>query len=774
MKLKRKVVLGAASLAAIPVIIACLVIGMTASNDSKVALEHVAKEQLISVRELTKGRIEDYFSTINKQILNLSQNQLTIDAAASYILGFKNFKKQSSADREKLKKELSQYYLQDYLEEYKNRNNGKSIDVLNWLDQLDDDSIALQHAMIQNNKHPLGAKNNLSDMGNYSSYNRSHKLFHSSFNYYLEQFGYYDIFIVDSESGDIVYSVFKELDYTTSLIDGPYSNTGIGDVFKQANEAKDANFFAISDFAPYPPSYQDPASFIASPIFENGKKIAVLIFQMPIDNINKVMTHDHNWVKSGLGATGETYLVAEDKNLRSLNRFLIEDKKAYLEALQKASVGSNVLDSINAKSTSIGLQPANSPKLGEALAGNSGFNIYSDYRNVQVLSAYAPVNIHGMHWVILSEIDVNEAFSPANKLTAGILELSISITITLVFLGLIIGFFFANAATKPIIKLSEAINDIEANSDLTKRLVVSSNDEIGMATNSLNLMLEKFHTGILQVSQASLQIASASEEASTITDKTSATIFEQKSQTQRVATAITQMSATVQEVSININNTAQAAEQANNETSTGQEMVVQTVNAITELSEFIENASKVIHEVNQDSENINSVMEVIRSIAEQTNLLALNAAIEAARAGEQGRGFAVVADEVRTLAGRTQKSTQEIHEMIEKLQSGAVHAVEAMDESNEKAHAVTAQANKAGASLTVISNAVSRINDMSTQIASAADEQNAVNEDINKNIVNINDMAEETANNAEQTTAAANKLAQLAEELNLMVKEFKI
>jgi methyl-accepting chemotaxis protein len=774
MKLKLKVVIGAASLAAIPVIIACLVIGMTASNDSKAALENVARDKLISARELTKGRIEDYFSTINKQILNLSQNQLTVDAAGSFILGFKNFKKQTSADNEQLVKELTQYYQQDYLEEYKKRNNGKTIDIVNWINQLDDDSIALQHAMIKNNKHPLGAKNGLSDMGNYSSYNRSHKAFHSSFNYYLQQFGYYDIFIADSESGDIVYSVFKEIDFTTSLINGPLSNTGIGQVFKQANEAKDQDFIAISDLSPHLPSYNDPAAFIASPIYENGEKIAILIFQMPIDNINQVMTHQQNWLKYGLGDSGQTYLVAQDKKLRSMDRLLIENKGAYIQSLKNAAISSNIVDEISVKNTSIGLQSASSPKINDALAGNSGFNIYENHQNKQVLSAYAPIDIPGLNWIILSEINVNEAFSSAMQLTDSILKLSISITAILVSLGLLIGFLFANATTKPIIKLSEAINDIEANSDLTKRLEVNSNDEIGMAANSLNLMLEKFHSGIVQVSKASLEIATASEETSTITNKTNAIIFEQKSQTQQVATAITQMSATVQEVSVNINNTAQAAEQANEETATGQEMVVQTVNAIADLSAFIENASTVIHQVEQDSENINSVMEVIKSIAEQTNLLALNAAIEAARAGEQGRGFAVVADEVRTLAGRTQKSTQEIHQMIEKLQSGAVRAVKAMDESNEKAHAVTDQANKAGNSLTVIANAVSRINDMSTQIASAADEQNAVNEDINQNIVSINDMAEETAIGAEQTTVAANKLAQLAEELNVMVEEFKV
>ncbi|MCP5076614.1 MAG: HAMP domain-containing protein, partial [Psychromonas sp.] len=289
--------------------------------------------------------------------------------------------------------------------------------------------------------------------------------------------------------------------FSTSLIDGPYKDTGIAEVFNKANQATKPDFVAISDFSSYPPSYQDPAAFIASPIFENGIKIGVLIFQMPIDNINEVMTHHQKWKQGGLGDSGETYLVSDDKTLRSMSRFLIEDKNAYLQALKTASVTASVVDKIDAKNTSIGLQPANSPQINSALAGSSGFNIYQDYRNVPVLSAYAPVNIEGLNWMILSEIDVSEAFKPARELTDSIFTLSVLITSGLVVVSVVIGFIFATTTTKPIIELSNTINEIEANSDLTKRLEVTSNDEIGMAANSLNLMLEQFHTGILQVSK---------------------------------------------------------------------------------------------------------------------------------------------------------------------------------------------------------------------------------------------------------------------------------
>jgi methyl-accepting chemotaxis protein len=234
-----------------------------------------------------------------------------------------------------------------------------------------------------------------------------------------------------------------------------------------------------------------------------------------------------------------------------------------------------------------------------------------------------------------------------------------------------------------------------------------------------------------------------------------------------------EMTATVRDVAKNAELAAESAGEANALTQAGQGVVATTVTGIGALAQEIDGAAGTIQTVKEDSVKIGSVLDVIRGIAEQTNLLALNAAIEAARAGEQGRGFAVVADEVRTLASRTQGSTQEIQGMIKSLQSGTEQAVAVMESSRSKAQASVEQAHQAGASLTAISRAVNNISDMNAQIASAATEQESVSEEINRNITIISQVANESAQGAEQINAASQDLARLATELQSAVAQFK-
>jgi len=341
--------------------------------------------------------------------------------------------------------------------------------------------------------------------------------------------------------------------------------------------------------------------------------------------------------------------------------------------------------------------------------------------------------------------------------------------------GLMIAGFIARLIGGPLCQAVEAMNEIaQGGGDLTRRLDDDGDNEISRLSAAFNLFAEKVRAMVSQVYGSTTQLASAAEEMSVIMVETNRGTQQQQSETSQVVAAMNEMTATVQEVARNATDAAAAASSADIAAAEGKQVVIGTMSAIENLSSEVNAAASVIGQLEKDSENIGTVLDVIKGIAEQTNLLALNAAIEAARAGEQGRGFAVVADEVRTLASRTQQSTQEIQEMIEKLQVGAQSAVKVMDDSRSKAEDSVAQAATAASSLETITHSVSLINDMNTQIATAAEEQSAVAEEINKNILNISDIVDRTADGASQTSVASEELANLAIQLQQLVNQFKV
>lgn len=352
---------------------------------------------------------------------------------------------------------------------------------------------------------------------------------------------------------------------------------------------------------------------------------------------------------------------------------------------------------------------------------------------------------------------------------------AILVGLATLILGALIAAFIARQIVVPLNRAVDAMNEIaEGDGDLTQRLDESGNNEISRLAHAFNNFAEKVRGMVSQVYGSTTQLASAAEEMSLVMEETKRDTLQQQSETSQVVTAMNEMTATVQEVARHATEAATAASNADHASVDGKKVVLSTMNAIEALSSEVHSAANVISQLEKDSENIGTVLDVIKGIAEQTNLLALNAAIEAARAGEQGRGFAVVADEVRTLASRTQQSTQEIQTMIENLQVGAQSAVKVMDESRAKAEDSVSQAAKAGGSLEEITHSVSQINDMNTQIATAAEEQSAVAEEINRNIVNISEIVDRTADGANQTSIASEELASLAAQLQQLVNQFKV
>ncbi len=326
---------------------------------------------------------------------------------------------------------------------------------------------------------------------------------------------------------------------------------------------------------------------------------------------------------------------------------------------------------------------------------------------------------------------------------------------------------------KRLKRISEIANAISQN-DISHVCEMQSDDMIGDIVDAFNHMAANLRNMIGKISGATTQLAAAAEETSSITEETSRGVQAQQAEIDSIASAMNEMTATVQEVARNAADASSAADKADREAKSGALVATEAIGGIDSLVAEVNSASSVIRNLEQESENIGSVLDVIRGIAEQTNLLALNAAIEAARAGEQGRGFAVVADEVRTLASRTQQSTQEIQDMILRLQDGAVNAVKVMEAAQGKAQSSSDLVEKAAESLAMIAGSVSSINDMSAMIASAAEEQSSVAAEMQSNMNNIREVADRSADGAQQTAQASEELARLAAEQQALMAQFKM
>ena len=331
----------------------------------------------------------------------------------------------------------------------------------------------------------------------------------------------------------------------------------------------------------------------------------------------------------------------------------------------------------------------------------------------------------------------------------------------------------SNAILRPLLQIKQNLDDMaQGDGDLTQRLPVTSRDELGELANSFNRFVEKIHLLVRQVAGTTTQLTGLVSAVASQAQRSEQAMADQRSETDQVATAINQMAVSVQDVANNAQRTAEAASRADNEAATGTEVVNRTGAAIGQLAQDIQHAGDVIHQLEAHSNDITKVLDVIRGIAEQTNLLALNAAIEAARAGEQGRGFAVVADEVRSLASRTQQSTREINDMIGALQGGARQAVEVMQRSREQAMQSVEQAEQAARSLQGINSRVNEISAMSMQIAAAVEQQSAVSENINQNIVSIRGGSDRHVESGLRSRQSASGVAELAGSMEMLVQQF--
>ncbi|OOF12563.1 methyl-accepting chemotaxis protein [Salinivibrio sp. PR5] len=405
-----------------------------------------------------------------------------------------------------------------------------------------------------------------------------------------------------------------------------------------------------------------------------------------------------------------------------------------------------------------------------SLLNKGDFNLLDTKVNGDELllaSSYVP----SMDWFVIADVPADEVYAPLNQTRNQILM--VSVVVGLLFV--VVAIWLAATITKPIQYVANVFREIgEGEGDLRQRVDINSQDEIGQLASGFNSFVEKIHRLVSDVAATGGELRSAAEQVSAQASATQSQSEHQRDRTVQVVTAINEMGATVNEIAGNAANAASAANQASDGAASGQQVVTQARDTIARLADDMENMSKVVSALAENTDSIGGILDVIRGISEQTNLLALNAAIEAARAGEQGRGFAVVADEVRSLASRTSDSTDEIQTMIDRLQQEASNAVQAMEQSRAMTAEGVNASDEASQALNLINEQIVQISDMNTQVATATEEQSTVVNDINQNIEEINHSSQQTADTANTMAEASESLRDLSKRLDTLVGSFKL
>lgn len=438
------------------------IVGYLANNEAAKLLEKEAINNLLTVRESRKNDIKRYLEKVSDQVKLMASQQNIVEATEAFTDGFNRYTRESNRFNVSLARASVGEYYQEYFSKEYEKQNKKGANADQILRTLSPTTLALQQDYISNNPNPLGEKDKLVSIDNTTRYSLSHLKYHSEIRDFLKTFSFYDVFIVDVDTGNIVYSVFKELDFATSLIDGPYANTNFADVFSKAAQNLEKGETVLSDYQLYFPSYDAPASFIASPIFNGDKKIGVLVFQMPIAEINAIMGE-----RAGMGKTGETYLVGPDKLMRS---------DSYLDPVNHSVIGSFRHPEVGRVDTHA---------IEQALAGHSGEEVVIDYNGNPVFSAYTPLTVQGLNWALLSEIDVAEALAPVQALLA---MMQIVLVIGCILL-LLISIWVGKVLASPIEKLSKQVQAIRDSGDFSIRIDNSNQDEIGLASQGVNTLL---------------------------------------------------------------------------------------------------------------------------------------------------------------------------------------------------------------------------------------------------------------------------------------------
>ncbi len=830
MNIRQKMLLGAGLLTLLPVVVTSILLWQGASTLAGSALLERTQSQLDSLRDTKRTQVIDEIDTRVRSLQALAAQRTTVEGMRALKAGFYTASKDSGITQDAASAGLVDYTQKAFGQEFVKRNATASPDLSKAIAALDANGAALQTDFIVNNPNPLGQKEKLNrPQGNYA-YAQAHAQFHPSLERAQKLFEYYDIFLIDTDTDNVVYTVFKELDFGTSLKTGIAAGTKLAEAYNKVKQSSNRDTIYLSDFAPYLASYNDLAAFAAVPIFDGDKQIGVIAMQYPIDKITEVMSSNKGWKKIGLGDTGDMFIVGDDKLMRTNARYLVENKEAFAEKLG-AKLSANARATMLKKESTIGLVSIDSDATRPALAGQEGFKTFTDYRGVESYGSFGPLKVQGLNWGMVAKIDKEEADQSLNDLNTQSLVRALLIGLGVVLIAGLSVAIFLGRFLKPIQKLSDTVQQV-ASGNTSARSGLLEQDEIGQLGRSLDGLLddriaslekagkenETLNNSVIALLQTVFQlsnrdltarapvtediIGTVSSSINQLSDETGRTLAE----VQDIAEQVRKTSEAVRVQSVMVEETARserealesmstnltqatdqltqmaslsdqsnkAAEQAATATQAALSAVDGTVKGMDQLRDSISDMEKRFKRLGERSQEISTAVQLINAISERTHVLALNASMQAATAGEAGRGFAVVAEEVQRLSDSSRQATAQISQLVGNIQAETNETLFTVNRLIGEVVKQSELAQRAGVQMNQTQSTTQQLVGLVRQIAAFSDQQAKLASSLQQSVLDINEGTEQTSSAIAEQTASTQTLADFSRRLTQAVGQFKL
>lgn len=719
MNIAARLMIGAVALTAIAVVLAAGTTGWIAISDSSDAFETSIEQQFQAVAVGRENAVRAQFDSYKDLLLSLAHNRMTQEAGYGLVRAFSSYHYEVAApNADELRSQLSQWYTTEYAPLYQQQTHGLVAPVDDWLASLSIDALLIQTNYMAHSSKGVNAMVELDDAADGTIYGQQYKRYHSSFRDLVKRFGFNDLMLVDSQTLSVIYSVKKGPQLISSLKEGAFNTSQLAQTAQQLTQNPSGEV-VISEFSHSPFQFEQQVIYLGVPVFydlfSKDKPVSYLIAEVPASRFSEIMTGGFNWAALGLGTTGEAYLVARNNTLITELRPMYENSKDFIAQLSKKAIGkkeiskkgiSTQTSQIERHQSAAGLMSIANSSVEQALAGKAGMGEQSDYLGRTMLTAWRPVQIGNQTFALITQQMPDEVFSPINTLKLHVWRNLIIAALILTAVSAAIAYSFSRHITQPITRLAQQIQRVGDHKDLSVEFTVEHKDEIGKISQALNSLFGELRIMLTEVTTASHNsVSSASENAATSeqcrleTERQRHEVTAVDSETNKMVLAFNHMTS---QLGVVANQVEQAADTAG----TGKKRVIAVAENMRLLSEQVGESCESMAALRVAADKITKVLDTIQSVAEQTNLLALNAAIEAARAGEQGRGFAVVADEVRRLSADTQVATGEIQGLINNLRQTVDQTADGLNREQESAAHCLAESEAAEVALDSIQQAV--------------------------------------------------------------------